>query len=104
MMPGTSLDPSWGMGMIQALVQGAQFGQDLVFTFGPYSFLYTKAYHPALTYLIWSSTLLFTVGYLLLCWQLFANIHRFWLFDLVRKRLTPPEANKGIILALLERS
>lgn len=79
MMPGTSLDPSWGMGMIQALVQGAQFGQDLVFTFGPYSFLYTKAYHPALTYLIWSSTLLFTVGYLLLCWQLFANIHRFWL-------------------------
>lgn len=46
-MPSESLDPSWVYGMNQALAQGMAFGKDIIFTFGPYASIYTKAYHPA---------------------------------------------------------
>lgn len=45
-VPSHGLDPSWQFAMHQALVQGLQIGKDIVFTFGPYSFLYTHIYHP----------------------------------------------------------
>lgn len=46
-MPGSGLDPSWIFGMNQALAQGLSFGRDVVFTFGPYSSVYTRHFHPA---------------------------------------------------------
>lgn len=46
-LPAASLDPSWMLAMNQAVAQGSVFGRDIVFTFGPYSALYTQAYHPA---------------------------------------------------------
>ncbi len=44
----TSLDTSWTASINQATVRHFAFGKDLIFTFGPYGFLYTKAYHPVL--------------------------------------------------------
>jgi len=46
-MPSTSLDASWALGLNQAVAQGLAFGQDIIFTLGPYSSIYTKYYHPA---------------------------------------------------------
>jgi hypothetical protein len=46
-MPEAGLDPSWMLAMNQAVAQGSVFGRDIVFTFGPYSALFTQAYHPA---------------------------------------------------------
>lgn len=46
-MPVGGLDPSWVLGMNQAVSQGLRIGNDLIFTFGPYASIYTKAYHPA---------------------------------------------------------
>lgn len=46
-MPTAGLDPSWVYGINQAVGQGMQFGKDLLFTYGPYGAVYTKAYHPA---------------------------------------------------------
>jgi len=46
-LPDAGLDPSWVLAMNQAVAQGSVFGRDIVFTFGPYSALYTQAYHPA---------------------------------------------------------
>ena len=40
------LDPSWVIGLNQAAAQNLQFGKDLIFTFGPYAAVYTKAFHP----------------------------------------------------------
>ena len=45
------LDPSWVLGLNQAVSQKIPFGEGLVFTFGPYAAIYTKAYHPATNHL-----------------------------------------------------
>ena len=45
------LDPAWVIGLNQAVSQNLIFGQDLIFTFGPYAAIYTKAYHPATNHL-----------------------------------------------------
>lgn len=41
------LDPSWTIGINQAVAQGLRFGKDVIFTFGPYASIYNKAFHPA---------------------------------------------------------
>ncbi len=46
-MPGTGLDYSWRFALNQAVAQGLIFGRDIIFTFGPYSSIYTTSYHPA---------------------------------------------------------
>ena len=46
-MPWDGLDPSWQYGMNESLAQGMSFGKDIIFTFGPYASIYTRAYHPA---------------------------------------------------------
>lgn len=63
MMPEPGLDPSWMLGMNQALAQGLIFGRDIVFTFGPYSAVYTERYHPATDHLM-----LFGCAWLALGW------------------------------------
>lgn len=40
------LDPSFVIGINQAIGQKLQFGKDIIFTFGPYASVYTKAFHP----------------------------------------------------------
>lgn len=44
--PASGLDPSWQLGLNQALVQHLRFGKQVIFTFGPYAFLYTHLYTP----------------------------------------------------------
>ncbi|QMT60277.1 hypothetical protein HBNCFIEN_01649 [Legionella sp. PC997] len=46
-MPASGIDTSWALGLNQAVAQGLAFGKEIIFTLGPYSSLYTKAYHPA---------------------------------------------------------
>ena len=46
-MPAPGLDSSWALGLNQAVALGLSFGNDIIFTLGPYSSIYTKAYHPA---------------------------------------------------------
>ena len=40
------LDPSWVMGIGEALVKGMRFGHDIVFTMGPWGFVYGRSYRP----------------------------------------------------------
>ncbi len=42
--PVAELDPSWRMALTQGLVDGWQFGRDLVFTYGPLGFLMGNTY------------------------------------------------------------
>lgn len=44
--PGGGLDPSWVLGMAEAVSKGMDIGKDVIFTFGPYSYVYTKLYTP----------------------------------------------------------
>lgn len=47
-MPGHGLDPSWHLVLEHAYLEGWVFGKDLIFTFGPWGFLYPKLFHPQL--------------------------------------------------------
>ncbi|QEX25039.1 membrane protein [Hypericibacter adhaerens] len=49
-MPTAQLDPSWVLGLNQAVAQGLVFGRDIIFTGGPYAAAVFEQYHPA-TYL-----------------------------------------------------
>src|SRR5262245_31502728 len=62
-MPDLGLDPSWRFGINQAVAQGLVFGRDIVFTYGPYGSIYTKAYHPATDWMMMSGTLLLGACY-----------------------------------------
>ena len=46
-MPVDGLDNSWGLALNEALVHGWTVGRDLIFTYGPYTFLYTQLYSAA---------------------------------------------------------
>lgn len=60
--PSSGLDPSWKFAVNEAVVRGMSFGKDFIFTFGPYSSLYTGIYHPTIDTLILSAGLLLTLG------------------------------------------
>lgn len=61
--PAPDLDASWRMALGQFLLEGLQFGHDVVFTYGPLGFLMGKTYY--------GSAPLFAS---LLLWQLFAAL------------------------------
>lgn len=56
---GSGLDPSWSAAVAEATARGMGFGKDLIFTYGPYSTLLTREFHPSIVHLaILSATLL----------------------------------------------
>ncbi len=58
-MPAPGVDPSWALGLNQAIAQGLAFGKEIIFTLGPYSSIYTKFYHPATdSMMLWGSVYL----------------------------------------------
>lgn len=63
-MPTEGLDPSWRFGMNQAVSQSLGIGTDIVFTFGPYSSVYSNVYHPATDLMMLSGGLYLA----LICW------------------------------------
>ena len=46
-LPATGLDPSWKIAINQAVSQHLSFGDQLVFSLGPWASIYTQSYHPA---------------------------------------------------------
>jgi len=62
-MPSDGLDPSWQLGMSQAINQGLAIGKELIFTFGPYASLYTNSFHPATDEMIMLSGLYLAITY-----------------------------------------
>lgn len=63
-MPAVGLDPSWVLGMNQAVSQGLRIGKDVIFTFGPYASIYTRAYHPATDVMMLAGSALLAIS----CW------------------------------------
>lgn len=50
--PARGLDDSWSLGLNEAVAQGMAFGRDILFTFGPYVSIFSRAYHPATDWLM----------------------------------------------------
>src|SRR5262245_60787656 len=62
-MPQGHLDPSWQLGLNQAIAQGLVYGRDIVFTLGPYASVYTELYHPATDALMLWATLYLGISF-----------------------------------------
>ncbi len=62
-MPTAGLDPSWTLGMNEAVAQGFSIGKQIVFTFGPYASIYTKYYHPSTDWLMLFGAIVLAVSY-----------------------------------------
>lgn len=68
-MPKIGLDPSWMLAMNEAIAQNLRIGIDTMFTFGPYSSLYSNYYHPA------SKTIILVAGtFLAFCYGLISAL------------------------------
>lgn len=77
-MPAPTLDSSWAVGLNQAVVQGLAFGKEIIFTLGPYSFLYTKTYHPELDSLMLGGSLYLALSYWLCLLMLLKDVRGPW--------------------------
>ncbi len=62
-MPAPGLDPSWALGLNQAVAQGFSFGKEIIFTLGPYSSIYTKVYHPSTDWMMVGGSLYLAFSY-----------------------------------------
>jgi hypothetical protein len=62
-MPRPALDEAWALALNQAVAQGLVFGRDVIFTFGPYSFVFSKMYHPATDALMLVSSAYLAITY-----------------------------------------
>lgn len=77
--PSSGLDPSWKFAANEAVARGMSFGKDFIFTFGPYSSLYTGIYHPTTDTLMLFSGLLLTLGLALSLFILYGRQNYFLL-------------------------
>lgn len=73
-MPQNGLDPSWGFGMNQAVSQNLEFGREIIFTFGPYSSIYTQNFHPATDHLMIWGALAFAICFSFALFLYFKNV------------------------------
>jgi hypothetical protein len=61
--PGIGLDPSWKTALHEAHKYNYQFGKDIIFTFGPLGFIYTKEFHPTTKNLSFATGLILALGF-----------------------------------------
>src|SRR5580700_6004477 len=45
--PDRNFDASWAYALNEAVARHLIFGRDIILTFGPLAFIYTRMYHPA---------------------------------------------------------
>lgn len=70
-MPVSGLDPSWVFVLNHAFTNHLQFGKEIIFTFGPYGFLYSSLFYPEqyglqiLFWLVVASVIAVSTGFLL---------------------------------------
>lgn len=70
LMPAWGLDASFALAVNQAQADGLVFGQNVIFTLGPYAALYSGLYHPGTDSLMLAAAALLACGYATVVWQL----------------------------------
>lgn len=77
-MPAAGLDASWALALNQAIAQGLSFGTHIIFTLGPYSSIYTKAYHPATDLMMMTGSCYLAFCYWISLLGLMRNTKWYW--------------------------
>jgi hypothetical protein len=78
-MPEANLDPSYKFGINQAVAQGLSFGQDIIFTYGPYASIQTKTYHPATDLMMIGGSLYLAISFWLVIIFLMKGVKHGWI-------------------------
>ncbi len=81
-MPAAGLDRSWVFGMNQAIAQELSFGKEIIFSFGPYSSIYTRGYHPATGFMMISGSLYLALSYWACLFFLSRNVQWRWVLSI----------------------
>lgn len=63
LMPTMGLDEAWHVAMNQAVAAHMSLGRDIIFTFGPYVFLYTRTYQPLIDHLMMGGAIYLALTY-----------------------------------------
>jgi hypothetical protein len=71
-------DESWRFALNEAVAQGLVFGRDVIYTYGPYSSIFTKSYHPATDWLMLGGGIFLGLCYAFLLIMLAKAVHRLW--------------------------
>lgn len=87
-MPSLGLDPSWALGLNQAVAQGLAFGTQIIFTLGPYSSIYTSMYHPATDQMMLWSSAYWACSYWIALLLLWPYVRGYWRLALMVFLLT----------------
>lgn len=77
-MPAAGIDPSWALGLNQAVAQGLAFGKEIIFTYGPFSSIYTEAYHPSTDFMMIGGSLYLAFSYWLCLVFVIKNVPWRW--------------------------
>ena len=77
-MPQIGVDPSWHFAMNQAIAEKLAIGKEIIFTFGPYSSLYTNEFNPSTDRLELFGGIYFSLCYLTAFLMLMQNIPLRW--------------------------
>lgn len=72
-LPASGIDASWALALNQAVAQGLIFGKEIIFTLGPYSSIYTKAYHPATDFMMVAGSFYLAISYWIVLLLLIKN-------------------------------
>lgn len=72
-MPAEGLDPSFTFGMNEAVSQGLSFGKEIIYTYGPYISIHTRAYHPATDNLMIWGSIFFSIFFAIASYLNFKN-------------------------------
>lgn len=96
-MPAPGIDSSWALGLNQAVALGLSFGRDIIFTLGPYSSIYTKAYHPATDWMMVGGCLYLACAYWITLIFLMRGTHWYWTIFLVISLLVMTYARDSLL-------
>jgi hypothetical protein len=77
-MPQIGVDPSWHFAMNQAIAENLAIGKEIIFTFGPYSSLYTNEFNPSTDRLELFGGIYFSLCYFIAFAMLMKNTPIFW--------------------------
>jgi hypothetical protein len=103
---GPQLDSSWELALHTAFAAGRRFGEEVVFSFGPWGFAYSGTYFPATFGLTLGLWILFAVAFWAAALELVraaltqSAVALLWLLALVVAASASPEAFLGTLPAL----
>ncbi|MBI5412863.1 hypothetical protein HZA42_00765 [Candidatus Peregrinibacteria bacterium] len=97
-MPAANLDSAWSFGLNQSVAQGLSFGKEIIFTFGPYTSIYTRAYNPSTDFIMLLGSICLALSYWACCALLIKGVKWYWILSFCFFGLASLTYNRDVLL------